>query len=156
MTVFLDTFFCVKLQGEISMKQIVRENINAPYSLHDMNITALEAINDNLIVRTQSGMVKTSFPYTQTDGYVEFHNVQWKFSYVYLFDFCGNAENFTGEKMLLKDFISQNSSLNFIVMDQTYGYNSTRYSGFMIRNDRYHEWIMEVCHEGAMVFWAEE
>ena len=58
--------------------------------------------------------------------------------------------------MLLKDFISQNSSLNFIVMDQTYGYNSTRYSGFMIRNDRYHEWIMEVCREGAMVFWAEE
>ena len=84
------------------MKQIVRENINAPYSLHDMNITALEAINDNLIVRTQLGMVKTSFPYTQIDGYVEFHNVQWKFSYVYLFDFCGNAENFTGEKCCLR------------------------------------------------------
>ena len=53
------------------MKQIICENVNAPYSLHDMNVIGFEVINNSLIMRTQSGMVKTSFPYTQTDGYVE-------------------------------------------------------------------------------------
>ena len=107
-------------------------------------------------MRTQSGMVKTSFPYTQTDGYVEFGNILWKFSYVYLLDFGGNVGVFTGEKIFLKDFISQNPALNLAVIDETYGYNSTRYSGYVIVNDRYREWIMEICHEGARVFGAEE
>lgn len=138
------------------MKQIICENVNAPYSLHDMNVIGFEVINNSLIMRTQSGMVKTSFPYTQTDGYAEFGNILWKFSYVYLLDFGGNVGVFTGEKIFLKDFISQNPALNLTVIDENYGYNSTRYSGYMIINDRYHEWIMEICHEGARVFWAEE
>lgn len=53
-------------------------------------------------MRTQSGMVKTSFPYTQSGGYAEFGNVLWKFSYVYLLDFGGNVGVFTGEKYFLR------------------------------------------------------
>ena len=57
------------------MKRTIREPIHEPYSLHDMNVIALEADGDTLVMRTQSGMVETTPPYRPLDGYVEFHNV---------------------------------------------------------------------------------
>ena len=55
------------------MVRLHRENICVPYSLHDMNVIALEADGNKLTLRTQSGMVKTTPPYCQLDGYVEFY-----------------------------------------------------------------------------------
>ena len=40
------------------MKRTIRNNIHDPYSLHDMNVTAFEVTGDDIIMRTQSGMVK--------------------------------------------------------------------------------------------------
>ena len=50
------------------MKRIIRENINSPYTLHDMNVIAFEVTNDDIIMRTQSGMVERVVPYGQPDG----------------------------------------------------------------------------------------
>ena len=36
------------------MKYTLRENVNTPYSLHDMNVEALEINGDDLIMRTQA------------------------------------------------------------------------------------------------------
>ena len=58
------------------MKRTVRNNVSAPYTLHDMNVIAFEAAGNDLIMRTQSGMVETVALYGQPDGYVEFHQVQ--------------------------------------------------------------------------------
>ena len=63
------------------MKRTIRENISLPYSLHDMNVIAFEVVDNDIVMKTQSGMVETEAPYGQPDGYVEFHNVQWDFSY---------------------------------------------------------------------------
>lgn len=134
------------------MKHTIRENIHAPYSLHDMNVIAFEAAGDNIIMRTQSGMVKTTAPYSQPDGYVEFHAVRWDFSYVYLLDFTGNTGPFTGEKMFLKDFIERFQPLGFSVMDETYGFNMTKYSGYLTADRHHYECIIEIYHEGDMVF----
>ena len=138
------------------MKKTIRENIKAPYSLHDMNVTAFEVTGNDIVMRTQSGMLKASPPYSQPEGYVEFHNVQWDFSYVYLLDFTGNVGTFSGEKLFLKDFISNNPSPGFTIMDETYGYNSTKYSGYITINRRHHECFIEIYHEGDMIFVAEE
>ena len=89
------------------MKRTIRENINSPYTLHDMNVIAFEVTDNDILMRTQSGMVKTVVPYGQPDGYVEFHDVQCDFSYVYLLGVTGNTGIFTGEKMFLKDFIER-------------------------------------------------
>ena len=89
------------------MERTIRENVKAPYSLHDHNIIAFEVREDNMILRTQSGMVKTAAPCTQVDGYVEFHDVRWDFSYVYLLGVTGNVGTFAGEKMYLKEFIQR-------------------------------------------------
>jgi len=34
------------------MKRRIRDNVHEPYSLHDMNVIALEADGDTLIMRT--------------------------------------------------------------------------------------------------------
>ena len=87
------------------MKRTIRNNINTAYSLHDMNVIAFEIIDNDIIMRTQSGMVKTTPPLGQPDGYVG---------------------TFEGEKMFLKDFIERYKQFGFSIMDETYGYNMTK------------------------------
>ena len=138
------------------MKKTIRNNINSPYSLHDMNVFAFEVTDNNIVMKTQSGMVETFPPYGQPDGYVEFHNVQWDFSYVYLLGVTGNIGAFSGEKMFLKEFIEKYNQFGFSIMDETYGYNMTKYSGYLLSNRKHCECIIEIYHEGDMVFITEE
>jgi len=138
------------------MKRTIRSNIETAYSLHDMNVISFDVMGNDIIMRTQSRMFKTTSPTGQPDGYVEFHNVQWDFSYVYLLGVTGNIGTFTGEKMYLKDFIERFKSFGFSIMDETYGYNMTKYSGFLLANRQHCECIIEIYHEGDMFFVTEE
>lgn len=138
------------------MKRIIRNNINFPYTLHDMNVIAFQVADDNIVMRTQSGMIETVAPYGQQDGYVEFHNVKWDFSYVYMLGVTGNVGTFTGEKIFLKDFLERYKQFGFSIMDETYGYNMTKYSGYLLSNRQHYECVVEIYHEGDMVFVVEE
>ena len=137
------------------MIKTVRENIGAPYSLHDMNVIAFEVDGEYMAMRTQSGMCRTVPPLGQPDGYVEFHRVQWDFSYVYLLNFTGNVGTFGGRKMFLKEFIESYPQMSFCIMDETYGYNCTRYTGYLNSDKTFGECIVEIYHEGNMVFVEE-
>ena len=138
------------------MKKVIRENILTAYSLHDMNIISVDIVGNDIILRTQSGLVETVFPYGQPDGYVEFQNVRWDYSFVYLLGITGNVGTFTGEKMFLKDFISRFTPFGFSVMDETYGHNITKFNGYLSSAREHHECIIEIYHEGDMVFVTEE
>lgn len=138
------------------MKHTVRENICVPYSLHDMSIPACTADGADLTLYTQSGLKQAAPPYGQPDGHVVFHRVQWDFSYVYLLEHTGNIGPFAGRKLFLRDFIRDHPTPYLTVMDETYGYNMTKYSGYLTINHRHWECILEICHEGDMVFVTEE
>ena len=138
------------------MIKTIRDNINPAYSLHDMNVIAFEVEENDIIMKTQSGMIKTTPNCTQTDGYVEFYDVRWDFSYVYLLGVTGNVGTFTGEKMFLKDFIEKYKQFGFSIMDETYGYNMTKYCGYLLSKRQHHECIIEIYHEGDMVFVSGE
>ena len=138
------------------MKRTIRDNMNTPYSLHDMNVFEFEVSGKDIIMKTQSGIVETSSLAKQVEGYVEFHNVQWDFSYVYLLGVTGNVGTFTGKKMFLKDFIDNYTQFGFSIMDETYGYNMTKYCGYLLAGKQHCECIIEIYHEGDMVFVAEE
>ena len=138
------------------MKKTLRGNIETAYSLHDMNVISFEIAGSNLIMRTQPGMSKTTSPYAQPDGYVEFQNVDWDFCYVYLLDFTGNVGSFTGKKMFLKNFIPIFINAVFSVMDENYGYNQTKYAGYLSMNRTVKECIIEIYHTGDMIFVTEE
>jgi len=134
------------------MNKTVCNKMLSPFSLHDMTVVSLEIEGNNIIVRTQSGMVETTAPYRQLDGWVEFNDVQWDFCYVYLLGVTGNVGIFTGEKMFLKDFIDKYKQFGFSVMDETYGYNMTKYCGYLLSNRQHCECIIEIYHEGDMIF----
>ena len=134
------------------MKHVIRENIKTAYSLHDMNVTAFETLGDKIIMRTQSGMIKTSSPCTQVDGYVEFEDVRWDFSYVYLLGVTGNTGTFTGEKLFLRDFLERFPVFGYSGMVEIYGYNTTKYSGFLMANRCHYECMIEIYHGGDMIF----
>ena len=138
------------------MKKTIRNNINSPYTLHDMNACAFDVSDNDIIMKTQSGIVEVASPCRQLDGYVEFHNVQWDFSFVYLLGVTGNVGTFTGEKMFLKDFIEKYKQFGFSIMDETYGYNKTKYNGYLLSNRQHYECVIEIYHEGDMVFVAED
>lgn len=141
--------------GEIDMKRTVRDQVHAAYSLHDMNVIAFDVSDTDLVMKTQSGLVETTPPYRQPDGYVEFHGVQWDFCFVYLLGVTSNVGSFTGEKMLFKDFLNRYPQFGFSIIDETYGYNMTKYAGFLSANRQFFECIIELYHEGDMVFVAE-
>jgi len=135
------------------MKQSIRENILAHYSLHDMNVIRFEISDDRIRMYTQSGIIRCSEPSAQVEGYVEFRKVEWDFSYAYRLDFSGNIGSFTGEKFFLKDFLeSLGENFGLSIMDESYGYNSTKFSGFLSKDRKFGECFLEIYHEGDMVF----
>ncbi len=134
------------------MKKIIRKNIENSHSLHDMNVTALEIIENDIVMKLQYGMVKIVPPYQAVEGFVEFHNVDFDFCCVYVFDGDGNVGNFSGKKMSLQDFILEFQPLGFEVIDETYGYNMSHFGGFLSTDNRLLECRIEISHMGDMVF----
>lgn len=44
------------------MRKTYRQPIRVPFSLHDMNVNAIEVKGNDIILRTQSGLLKASQP----------------------------------------------------------------------------------------------
>ena len=58
------------------------------------------------------------------------NQVFFGFSYVYLLGVTGNAGTFSGEKLFFRDFVDRFPVFGFSIMEETYGFNMTRYTGF--------------------------
>ena len=141
------------------MKKTVLETRIPPYSLHDMQVTSFRVRKDEIAMQTATGLVRTEPPGDQPDGWVEFHGVQWEFSYAYLLRYDGLAGNvgpFRGEKFLLKEFLNRYPEPYYVILDETYGYHQAKYSGFFHEKEAIRECILEICYNGDMVFVIEE
>lgn len=143
------------------MKKVIRSNItNLPYSLHDGVVTAFEVSEDNLIMKFQSGFIKTTEPFEQISGSVAIENIDWDFSFVYLLDYkdvlCGNVGSFTGRKIKLKTFINQFKYAKFDLIDETYGYNTSKFDGYLSKGGSCQECKIEIYHLGDMSYLVDE
>ena len=142
------------------MKKIVRHNItDLPYSLHDAVVTGLEVLDDRLLMLFQYGFMSIGESYEQVWGKIEFERVDWDFSYIYLLEFpeglCGNAGDFIGKKMGLVEFINQCPNIKFEIVDETYGYNQSKFDGYLW-GDTVKECRIEIYHLGEMNYLIEE
>ena len=137
------------------MRESIRQNIQTGYSLHDMQISGMEIRGDHLALRLANGMIRVSAPCCPVEGHIKFHDVQWDFCYVYLMEHVGNKGKFSGEKMSLREFIDKFPFADITVMDETYGYNMTKYSGCLLNAEDYYDCQIEICHEGDMTFVEE-
>lgn len=134
------------------MKRTAYKREMPPYTLHDMNITDFETGDDRIVIRTQSGMVKTKTPYSQANGCIELNGVDWDFSYAYVFEkFYGNIDNFKGKKMFLKDFLDcyyKDGNAGFSVMDENFGFNTFCLTGYLSKGGTVGECTIEInCEE---------
>jgi len=82
--------------------------------------------------------------------------VDWDFCHVYLFDCTGNTGKFSGEKMMFQDFLQKYENFGFSIVDEVYGYNQTKYWGYLTSQRMTKECIIEIYHTGDMVFVEEE
>ena len=57
--------------------------------------------------------------------------------------------------MFLREFIDRYPGTDMTVMDETYGYNMTKYNGYLLNGDHFYDCILEICHEGDMTFVEE-
>ncbi len=138
------------------MKRTIREKINPAYSLHDMVIRSFEMNGRELVMKTQNGLLKMGSPSRQVDGYVEFHGVDWGYCYIFLFDSTGNVGPFAGEKKYLLSFIEERKGMSFTVIDEAFGPHQTKLFGRLLTGGRYLECIIEIYHEGDMIFVEED
>ena len=143
------------------MNRVIRRNqINLPYSLHDGKVIGFQVTNDILQMQLQSGFTETIEPFEQVTGYIELEKIDWDSSYVYLLEYqevpCGNCGSFTGEKMGLHEFIDQFHNAGFDIMEETYGYNMSKFSGYLSAKGSVKECIIEISHLGDMSYIVEK
>lgn len=143
------------------MNKVIRSNVvHLPYSLHDRTVIGFEVANDILRMQFQDGFVKTIEPFEQIDGSIEFEKIDWDFSFVYLLEYqnvlCGNVGCFTGSKMNLKDFINHFNEFTFEVVDETYGFNTSKFDGYFSGKDEIKECMIEIYHLGDMSYIVKE
>ena len=80
-------------------------NFEIPYSLHDMNVIEFEINGENLIMRTQSGMVRTAPNFDQVDGYLEFLDVNWEYAFAKVHEgYYGNLGTCEGKTFKEADY----------------------------------------------------
>lgn len=68
----------------------------------------------------------------------------------------GNKGTFAGKKMFLKDFLSKEVPFGFSVMDETFGFNQTKFSGYLLSQRCHNECMIEIYHQGDTIYVAEE
>ncbi|NLJ90513.1 MAG: hypothetical protein GX323_06380 [Clostridiales bacterium] len=142
------------------MKRHIRDNIvNLPYSIHDGVVTAFEITGDKLTMKFKEGFIKIN-PFMQVNGSIEIEEIDWDFTNVYLIEYeggiCSNIGSFTGRKMDLREFANLYKNPEFTLIDETYGYNTSKFAGFIYDRDDFIECMIEIYHLGDMYYVMEE
>lgn len=125
-----------------------------PYSLHDQRICKIEKIEDSLKIHFENGYVECKEPYRQVNGDITIEKVDFDFCFAYLLNYNGNFEKFNGEKMELLDFLEQYKNFSFEVVDETYGYNTVVYNGYLSipKKNNLNELTITIYHFGNIVY----
>lgn len=138
------------------MKEIERKNIiDLPYSLHDTKVNKIEIISDKIIMYFNEGYYKKDSDYNLTNGFIEFGNVDLDYCSVCIFNLESDFGKFSGEKFSLQDFVEKFNTINFEIIDETYGYNQSKFLGYIYEGDMTKECIIEIYHFNNMKYVTE-
>lgn len=136
------------------MREITRKNmVDLPYSLHDAHINKISMKDTNVMLYFDEGYYVTDNGDTvQAKGYLEFNGVDLDFCDVYIMNMDRNSSKFKGKKYSLKRFIKKHPEIDMEIIDETYGYNQSKFSGFLYKGKKIKEFMMEVYHLGDMKY----
>ncbi len=141
------------------MKEIIRKNIvDLPYSLHDARVNKMRIEEQSIVMHFSKGYFKPMkndcLPVKGT-ALISIHGLDLDFCYAYLLDTMGNCGKFTGEKFSLVEFINRFTDIDFEIVDETYGYNQSKFSGYLYADEEIKECIIEIYHFGDMKYSVE-
>lgn len=140
------------------MITLYKYKADTPYSLHDMRICKIECIDKLLKLYFENGYVECKEPYHQVNGTISIEDVDYDFCYAYLLSDNGQLGSFNGKKLDLLDFLKEYTSFSFEVVDESYGYNSVVYNGYLTlpkRNDLI-ELTLTIYHFGHIIYETEQ
>lgn len=138
------------------MKIIERKNIiDLPYSLHDARVNKINVVSDKVIMYFDEGYYKI-YEDELIKGYIEFGNVDLDFCSISVFDSQGGLGKLSGERFSLQYFSQRFKNLDLEIVEETYGYNKSKFFGYIYEEDLIKECIIEIYHFDNMKYITEE
>lgn len=140
------------------MKEINRKNVlDLPYGLHDARVNRIDLNGEQISLWFDEGYYKpVDNDSLLVKGHIILEGVDVDFCHVYLMDIESDYGTFIGKKFTIQQFIAKYSSIDFEIIDETYGYNMSRFSGFFYEGANTKECIVEIYHFGHMTYLTEE
>ena len=113
------------------MNIIYKFQPTAPYSLHDMKISNIEAVGENVRLYFDNGYICMQEDFPQVDGNILLEGVDFDASYIHFLSENGAYGDFNGEKISILEFVKCYKDFSFEIIDETHGYNTVVYSGYL-------------------------
>lgn len=135
-----------------------RQNIpDLPYSLHDARVNRIKLSADQIELYFDEGYYQpVQGDCLPVKGYITFEDVDFDFCQAYVMDIENDCGKFSGERFDLQAFEARFPKMDFEIIDETYGYNQSKFMGFFYEGKQTRECIIEIYHFGAMTYCTEE
>ncbi|MDD5949667.1 MAG: hypothetical protein PUC39_08090 [Lachnospiraceae bacterium] len=133
-----------------------------PYSLHDVHIKKIKLRKVNQYAGNVTFFLKKGFYDSAEDsrriaGNVVFEKVDFDFTAVSVLKVKGmNYGKLKGHRYSLKKFIKKYPKVDIEIVDEVYGYNSSKFFGYLYSGKKVKEVIIELYHEGGMYYMTNE
>lgn len=138
------------------MKEVIRKNIlDLPYGLHDARVSKITLEKGEIIIYFSEGFYEprdNDFLAVKGEGIIRIEGSDLDFSTVYLFDSVRNKGKFSGEKYRLDAFINKFPHMDFEIIDESYGYNQSKFSGVFYEGNELKECMIDIYHTGNMKY----
>lgn len=135
-----------------------RQQVDIPYSLHDMIVNQIILENDTVYLRFEHGYIRAKEPYPQVNGSIAIEEVDQDSACILLLSDLGRYGDFRGKKMSLEDFLDQYNEYSFEIVDEMYGFNQVEYIGYLRLPDKEEsiQMSLSMYFTGDIVYETEE
>lgn len=113
------------------MNVVYKFKPSIPYSLHDMRVSKIGVVENNIRLYFDYGYLKLEKPFYQVDGNILIENIDFDCSNVHFLSDNGSYGDFNGQKIGLLEFIKGYEDFSFEIIDEMHGYNSLIYLGYL-------------------------
>ncbi len=129
-----------------------------PYSLHDMRVNHIERVGTHLRFYFETGYIELKDNFRQVDGNLLIEDVDMNFSDVHFLSENGAYGKFNGERMELEDFLKNYEDFSLEILDETYGYNTVVYQGYLSlpKKNNVIDMTMSIYYTGNIVYEVKE
>lgn len=140
------------------MRETERKNIaGLPYSLHDAHIRKIKIKEKTVELFFDKGYyVPKNDDCILVDGYIEIQKADFSFCHVYILSTDGRRGKFSGRKYSLKRFVKKYPNVRMEIIDETYGYNQSKFAGYLYKGKKVKEFMLEIYHFGSMRYITKE